>query len=181
MKPKADAVFLEVYDAHYGSVLGYVGLHASRIADVQDIVQNVFIAFYEILRKKGIESINEPEAYLITMAKHELQKMSKKQFMSVQMDDSDEFGSEWENIPDPRAENELLIQHMTVEQLFECIEKFDVLSQKILFGHYRLGYTLKELSELFSISENTVKTRLYRSLKKLREEALKGDLDENNQ
>jgi len=150
MKPKADAVFLEVYDAYYGSVLGYVGLHATRIADVQDIVQNIFIAFYEIIRKKGNERIDEPEAYLITIAKHELQKAAKKQFMTVQMDDSKEFGSEWENIPDPKAEHELLIQRMSVEQLFACIETFDVLSQKILFGHYRMGYTLKELSEQFS-------------------------------
>lgn len=181
MKPKADTVFLEVYDAYYGSVLGYVGLHATRIADVQDIVQNVFIAYYEIIRKKGSERIDEPEAYLITIAKHELQKAAKKKFMTVQMDDSEEFGSEWENIPDPKAEHELLIQRMTVEQLFACIETFDVLSQKILFGHYRMGYTLKELSEQFSISENTVKTRLYRSLKKLREQALKGDSDEIDQ
>lgn len=54
----------------------FVLSHASRFQDAEDIIQNVYTRFYKRISEKGCDDIESAEAFLINIAKFELQELS---------------------------------------------------------------------------------------------------------
>ena len=53
-------------------------------------------------------------------------------------------------------------------ELYEAVRKLSLETQTIIFLHYYEEYTLKEISKITGYNLNTIKSRLYAGLKKLR-------------
>lgn len=53
-------------------------------------------------------------------------------------------------------------------ELYEAVRQLAPETQTIIFLHYYEGYTLKEISKITGYNLNTIKSRLYAGLKKLR-------------
>ena len=53
-------------------------------------------------------------------------------------------------------------------ELYEAVRQLSPETQTIIFLHYYEEYTLKEISQITGTNENTVKSRLYAGLKKLK-------------
>ena len=71
---KANKDFNNLYDETYHQVLRYVIAKCDNLANVEDIVQNVYIKVYEVLDKKGIDYFERPIPLLIKFCKNELFK-----------------------------------------------------------------------------------------------------------
>jgi len=164
--------FNENYDALYYKVTSYVISKCNNICDVEDIVQEVFIEFYELISKKGEEYIINPEAMVIQIAKFKILKHYKvweklKIFTSLykQNEDGEDYEVEQpENIDIP----DFYINVETTSEIWKILMEKPQDVQKIFGLFYYCDNTIKEIAALLSISESLVKHKLYRTLEEIR-------------
>ncbi len=57
---------------------------------------------------------------------------------------------------------------ISTQELYEVLEGIDSPEKEILILHFFEGFRLKEIAEILELNENTVKTKMYRSLNLLR-------------
>ena len=57
---------------------------------------------------------------------------------------------------------------ISTKELYEVLEGIDSPEKEILILHFFEGFRLKEIAEILELNENTVKTKMYRSLNLLR-------------
>ena len=160
-------LFETIYHATFKPISKYVYFNAAQLADAEDIVQNVYAHFYHSVIQKD-KPVENPQAYLMTMAKNELALYYKdKATQAIQLDD--ETTSSFENIPDETDLALETIEKFSVDQIYKQIETLDITDQKILGGRFRYELTFAEIAKAMEISENTVKTRYYRSIQTLKQ------------
>jgi RNA polymerase sigma factor (sigma-70 family) len=161
------ALFETIYHATFKAISKYVYFNSAQLADAEDIVQNVYAHFYHSVIQKD-KTVENPQAYLMTMAKHELALYYKdKASQAVQLDE--ETTSAFENIPDETDLALETIERFSVDQIYKQIETMDPLDQKILGGRFRYELTFAEIAKAVEISENTIKTRYYRAIQSLKQ------------
>ena len=68
-----------------------------------------------------------------------------------------------------RSNEDLLMLEGERQVLVEALWKLSLKYRKVIILHYYDGYTTKEVAEILSISENTVKTRMSRGRRRLKE------------
>ncbi len=106
-------------------------------------------------------------SWFFRIATNEIYKNSESESKLNTIADSDKFQN---NTPDPhRSQLSRIILTEDQVQLYDCLEKLNNQDQDILTLHYWEGLKTREVAEALSISENTVKTRLARSRKKLKQ------------
>lgn len=160
------ALFETIYHATFKTISKYVYFNSAQLADSEDIVQNVYAHFYHSVIQKD-KPVDNPQAYLMTMAKNELALYYKdKASQAIQLDE--EGLSAFDNIPDETDLALETIDKFSVEQIYKQIETLDSMDQKILGGRFRYELTFAEIAKAMEISENTVKTRYYRSIQVLK-------------
>lgn len=164
-------LFETIYRATFNTVSKYVYFNAAQLADAQDIVQNVYAHYYHSVIQKD-KTVENPQAYLMTMAKNELALYYKdKAVQPIQLDEASQ--SAFDNIPDETDLALETIEKFAVEAIYEKIATLDPIDQKILGGRFRYELTFAEIANSMNLSENTVKTRYYRSIQTLKDKLTK--------
>lgn len=164
-------LFETIYRATFNTVSKYVYFNAAQLADAQDIVQNVYAHYYHSVIRKD-KTVENPQAYLMTMAKNELALYYKdKAVQPIQLDEDAQ--SAFDNIPDETDLALETIEKFAVEAIYEKIATLDPIDQKILGGRFRYELTFAEIASSMGLSENTVKTRYYRSIQTLKDKLVK--------
>lgn len=160
--------FLKIYEETYPIVLRYVVSKTDNISNISDIVQNVYLNFYKVYKKKN-NYINNYRYFIIDITKKEIFKYyrSKEKFKDIF---SDVDFSRLENFV---KSSELIdidfINKYNREMVWLEIEKMNLLTQKILVLHYLDELSIKDVAKVLSTNENTVKTRIYRAISELKE------------
>ena len=166
--------FNEIYDSTSKSVLTFITAKCGRTADIYDIFQDTYMELYQVLDKRGVEYIENDNAFIFTIAKQKIAryytlKERLKNFVSMHTADEDEKEVEL---------SEFEIDSFSVEEfvvngaLYETIKQFlhskpeDV--QKIFYLMYDVDLTIPEIAQALSISVSSVKNKLYRTLKEIR-------------
>ena len=151
MREKLIEFLLENQNKFYRYAFTYV--HHREMA--MDTVQNSFLKAME-----NIHTLRNPDAmktWFYRILTHECLLLLKK--------------AQKENLVEPSEIQEEIYFEKAYEgsvELYEAVRQLSPETQTIIFLHYYEEYTLKEISKITGYNLNTVKTRLYAGLKKLK-------------
>lgn len=160
-------VFLTAIEKRYGRSLRrfLAGRLHHAAADVPDLVQEVYL---RMLRIDDHEAIQNPQAYLYTVASHVVHRHLLRQSVSAKMTNVTEAELDVEHDP---AEELALEQQFQV--LGAALQKLSPNAYATLVMHRRDGVPLKEVAERLGVSYGMAKRYLGTALtylqKRLRE------------
>lgn len=158
-----DAYFDEVYGEYAARLKRFVVVRIRTVSDMEDIVQEVWKRFYE---RTAIIRPQEPFRYLIKIAKGELYKRYRKQ--SLQNEREEPL---LESLPDAQAPFEpALLDRMDAAAVWQIVKTEPLLSYQSFVLYYGFDQTVRQIAHALSISEDAVKSRLYRTRERIRVE-----------
>lgn len=159
--------FNEIYDKTYSKVLKYVIAKCDNLSNIQDIMQNIYLNLYNTILRKN-EYIKNEEAFIYSLAKREIFKYYslKNKFLSVF--NNIEFDSLENNLIEDNMIDINLINKENFNIIWEYLKKEDLETQKIISLYYMEEIGIKNISILLKLNENTVKTKIYRTISKIR-------------
>jgi len=172
--PNTASRFDEIYNSTKKAVLAFITAKCGRTADINDIFQDTFFELYQLMSKRGVEYVTYEKALVLKIAKRKVAKyysLTQRLKIFVSMTVINEDGEET-----PLSELEagsFLTEDFVINQmLLETAQRFilkkpeDV--KKVFYMFYNIGLTIPEIAKELSISESSVKNKLYRTLKELR-------------
>ncbi len=65
-------IFKKIYDSTYNKLIKYIACRCNNINDVDDILQETYLAFYKVLLNN--KTIENYESYIYTIAKNNISK-----------------------------------------------------------------------------------------------------------
>lgn len=168
--------FNEIYDKTYNNVLKFVVCKCSNMEDVNDIVQEIYIALYKkITEDYDIQNI---DSYILGIAKNKINKhyglLYKFKKLSLNNHDDDELEL-IENIPSNVDIESITIKDVDLEIIWKQLKKKKLIIQKIFYLYYNLDFTIKEIANELHSNESYIKNCLYRTLKELQKFMRKDD------
>lgn len=161
--------FNEIYENTYQSVLKYVVCKCANLADVNDIVQEVYIEVYKkIITHHKIKHTN---AYIIGIARHKVYQYYGYlyRFKTISL-----FGKEKDEIElidkleDETDIEQLVYDKCDLESVWSYLNTKSTNIQRIFFLYYNSELTIKEIADTLHVGESYVKNCLYRTLKELK-------------
>ncbi|MEG0295180.1 MAG: sigma-70 family RNA polymerase sigma factor [Clostridium sp.] len=169
MVSKLENRLAEIYEETNKEVLRYVTTKCKSPNDIDDLMQNIYFSFYKRLKKKG-DMYEGNIKYLITIARHEvfklygILKMSQDLIPVFSKHNDDEYVS---------IENEIKTEDVSYNvvlcnEVWEYLKRQDILTFKVFVLYFNNDMKIKDISNELKVSESTVKNRLYRTIKEIR-------------
>jgi len=176
-----NAAFEELVSLFQAEIFRMVYYRTQSRMDAEDLTQEIFLLAYKNL--SGLKDLDRFRPWIFSIAVNRVRDFHrKKRILSIFSFSSDEGEQE---IPDSEIHGDpgVLQQIMNHEfwgQVKRLANKFSPLEREVFFLRFMDDLSIKEISEVLSKSESAVKTHLYRSLKKFKEDSaflqvLKGD------
>jgi RNA polymerase sigma-70 factor (ECF subfamily) len=165
-----DYYFNRVYSETVPALSRFVINKCGNILDVEDILQNIYARFFRRIVKKGHRDIENPEAFLINIAKFECKNyfgsLKKRSGVTSFTDFSDEqmYEIEAEMSKNSKQLEDVLCNEMLARQIFEDIAAQDALTGKIFYLHFVCDLKLDEIAKELELKLSTVKNKLYRTI-----------------
>lgn len=132
--------------------------------DICEAVQSTMIlAFKHIKRVKNAEYL---KTWIVRILINECKKIYKKNKKQIFED------IQTKEIADTKNDYDLINSELNFNTLLELL---DYKERQILILYYSSGFSIKEISKILHINENTVKTRMRKAKSKLREK-FKGEM-----
>lgn len=161
-----------IYLEFHLSISKYIILKCDKTNDVQDILQNTFLCFFNRVRKFGVKHVLFPKQYLLRIAHDELSKFYKEKALK-----SDLINKSTESFIDDECFDEREFEYflnkdtyddkILIYDIWETINLFDEIDKKIFLLRFIYDTRLEDISKELNLSLSSVKNRLYRGLKKL--------------
>jgi RNA polymerase sigma-70 factor (ECF subfamily) len=155
---KIEDLFKEIYDSNYKLVYFCVANFIKNKLDIEEIVDDVFINFYNHVNNINIDG--SIKYYLTRSAKNAcinfLKKNERKEI----------------NIDTKYLENITYVELKYNDNNLFCEIKniLDEDEYNIIFNYIVMGYSLVEIASLMNVSKNTIKSKYRRALIKLKKE-----------
>ena len=165
MKQGDEKGFASFYTQTYKYVYSRARCMFSDEDEVQDLVQEVYLAAYRNIHT--LETSESIFAWLRTITFYQGTKMLKKRRKEVLL--SEEHEEVFENNPDD--ETEIADDYMNredIQVIRECIQKLSDEQKTVILAYYYDNLKVEEIADLLSISEGTIKSRLYLARKNLK-------------
>lgn len=147
--------FKEIVE-EYHKMVYHISLEYLRNKDdAEDIVQEVFLKYVGHVLEEGKFTDKKHEKYwiirvTINLCCNELKKLGRKKSIKLE-------------------ENSMKKTYILQDnELFDEIEKLEEKYKSVFILHYLEDFKVSEISEILTISEDTVKTRLKRAREKLK-------------
>lgn len=168
-------LFNEIYDGTRKKVLAVITAKCCNTSDIGDLFQETYCELFRVLSSRGGGYVENPEAFTVRLAKRKIARYYsslERRRATVSLMSEDENGDDIDlslfcsdgfSVEDSAVNSEMLglIRGLIAEK--------DETTKKIFYLFYTLEYTIPQISDLLEVSESTVKNRLYRTLKQLRE------------
>jgi RNA polymerase sigma factor (sigma-70 family) len=160
--------FEDIYNATHERISKHVFFKVQNSQDAQDIVQELFFAFYKHMLKCTAK-IENPQAYLIQMANNELSKYYKKKAESEITIEIGEDGLDLiESVPDDFELELDVLKKIAIEKIWFEIDKLSLLDKDLLIARFRFDMTYEEISKKYSMPESTIKGRIYMAIETIK-------------
>lgn len=164
MTSQALREFDSIYNETFNEIKRYVILKCRNIADVEDILQNIYTDAYKKLKK----NVSVDKSYIFGIANHKINDYYRFRFKDKIVDYfKNEEDSGIENIRDEFNLEETVSNRYDTDKVWNYLKKKKSVISKIFYLYYHEELTLKEISEFLNITESNVKHYLYRTLKEL--------------
>ena len=162
--------FNDIYDKTYSDIIKYVIVKCHNINDANDIIQDVYFELWKILNKKEINDSNI-KSFLIGIAINKIKKHYSliQRFKTISFFDKDSNDIELiDNIKSDIDIENLVIKNDDWNSLWKYLKnKKNQDIPKVFYLYYKLGLSLKEISNELDKSESYIKNLIYRILKEL--------------
>ena len=159
--------FARIYDTNYDYIYKYLIIKSDSRETAEDILQNVFLNLYK--RMLEGEKVLDPKHYLLRAAKHRLADYYRSRRFNDSLDDTVE-------IVDEKALGELENDSgYAYEEIMQSLKEADETTYKIFVLHFGHDCTIEKTAKTLGLAESTVKSKLYRALKKLKNKAKEGE------
>lgn len=132
----------------------------NAVADVPDLLQEIFL---RVLRVERPEMIRNPEAYLLTIARHVLYQHQIRRSGEPEVVDVTEVLAEIEDTRSPTAED-LVDAQQRVAQLQKVLARLPPKAYATLILHRVKGQTLEQIAGQLGVSRSMVKKYLTTAL-----------------
>ena len=166
--------FDEVYQKVYRDLLRYAVIHMEQPTDAEDVLQNVFVAFYRRISRFGHLDILIPKAFLMRMLQREISRWNEQS-----RKDENLFSLEQEaECTDPEVQIEdLVLNRRMAETVMEAAGKLPADSYRVFVLYYGYELSTDEIARELDISREAVKTRLFRARNAVRKQLANGGKD----
>jgi len=132
------------------------------------------VELYKLLIRRGVDYVTHEKALVFRIAKRKIAKHFSllerlKIFVSTTSvnDDNEEFDlTEFES--EALSAEDLTIDNILYENAHQYIKSKSEDVRKVFYLKYDIGLTIPEIAQALSLSEATVRNKLYRTLKELR-------------
>ena len=176
-----ERAFNQLVNLWYKRIYNYAYKHCSDEEMSSDITQRTFIAVYKNLSKLKETGSFKPWVYRIAtnLCYEEGRKKAKRATVSIGVTRNE--NDEESYVGDGEAKGVIFNPERTYQQLelekilFDCLHELPEDQRSVIIMKEYEGMKFHEIADALDASENTVKTRLYRGLK-----VLKNRLDEKN-
>ena len=154
--------FIKIYDDTYDYICRYLTSKLDSREHIQDALQSVYLDFYRSLVNCDGRIKN---------AKHYILRIAKR-YVADHYRSADK--NAFENIDDLDISDETVFRRLEndssfdYEQVMSQLRRADDLTYRIFVLHYQYDYTIKKTALCLGLSPSTVKSRLYRTLSKLK-------------
>jgi RNA polymerase sigma-70 factor (ECF subfamily) len=137
---------------------------------------------YQLINKRGADYVTGEKALVLKIAKQKIARNYTllnrfKMFVSMTVKNDDNESVEIElsdsEINSMRMED-CVVNQIMLENVHRYIEKKPTEIGKIFYLFYNAGLSIPEIAEELSLSESSVKNKLYRTIKELRNLLVKG-------
>jgi RNA polymerase sigma-70 factor (ECF subfamily) len=173
-KMNVDAYFDSIYNDTRTEVLEFIVIKSSNADQVDDIFQNVYQSFYVRISRKGFGDIQNPCAFLIELAKKELAHHFKRGTLKREME-TDLEGYDEAVDADEVSFVDLMEHKNALNRAQEIVRKMPLLSYKTFILYYFYDMSVSSISEQLELSEDSVKSRLWRARNMVRK-GIKGEI-----
>lgn len=156
---KALNKFNKIYDDSYDYVLKKVICKCSHISDIEDIMQNIYLAVYQSIIKG--KEVNKSYILKITDNKiNDYYRFKYKDKIISLFAKEDEFDS----IPSNIDIESSTIKKYDIEKVWNYLKNKKIIIFKIFILYYNFDLKIKDIAKLLNIKEMTIKNYLYRTL-----------------
>ena len=171
--PKTILRFDEIYNSTNKAVLSFITARCKNTADIHDIFQDTYIELYKLLSRRGVGYITNDKALIMRIAKRKIARyysfMERVRMVSSLNPKNDDEEVE---ILDLIVENfdmeEFTANRLILEKAKQYIKSKPDEIKKVFYLFYSVDLTIAEIAAELSISESSVKNKLYRTLKELK-------------
>ncbi len=152
----------------------------SNIDDVNDLIQDIYVELYKILKKKKHIVLENYQNYIIGIAKKKLQKhyglLYKFKIEPIYTkSEEQEYEVEIPSNMDVEADT---IKKLNAEAVWKYIKKKNINVIKVFYLYYCLELKISQIAIELNLSESNVKNLLYRTIKDIKENVkIEGDTD----
>lgn len=151
-------------------MLSYIIAKCGNTEDIADIFQETYTELVRVLQRRGVAYVKNPDAFVMQIAKRKVYRhykwLERWRGREKEWDDGEIEGAQVG--PMPVSFEDLVLTKATVERAVVYLKQKDDLTRKIFYLHFYMDKRLREIAELLDVKESTVKNRLYRTLKELK-------------
>ncbi|MBO4623382.1 MAG: sigma-70 family RNA polymerase sigma factor [Bacilli bacterium] len=155
MKQLTDLEFTRVFDQYFKELFNIAYGYTHDSFDAEDIVQEVFIKFYQT--HKTCNDDND-KYWLIRLTINKSLDFLRKKKNAKALTSSEYI----DNLPDSYRNNDN-------DDIYECVNLLNKSYKTIIVFRYFNNYSVKEIARILKISESNATTRLSRAKIKLKE------------
>lgn len=164
--------FNDIYDKTHLDLLKYVIIKCHNINDANDIIQETYLEFWNIMNKKNLSNSNI-KSYLIGIANNKIKKhftlLQKIKTISL-FEKNDKDIEIIDTIKDGIDINSLIIQEDNWNIIWKYIKrKKNQDIPKVFYLYYKFELSIKEISKYLNVNESYIKNLIYRTLKELQD------------
>ncbi len=151
-----------LYDQYVDDIFRYIQFRIRNREKALDLTQEVFIRVWQSYLSKG-NSLDFPKALLYKVAHNLLVNSYQRDISYYSLDEMSEEGFE---VKDTANDFQKIFD---VRDLYQAISQLSKKDAEIILLKYIEGFSVKEISEIYNISENALSVRLHRAISKLEE------------
>ncbi|PGO32475.1 RNA polymerase subunit sigma [Bacillus cereus] len=155
--------YSELYDKTIQEVYKTAHFLIEDKADIDDVVQEIYIQLYESLRKYDIEKPFRP--WLIGLAIKQIHSYRRKRWMRLRIVKK----AEEQRKPVQIDFSSDVVSKISNQKLIELIHKLPYKLKQVIILRYLHDYSQEEVAQILHIPIGTVKSRIHAALKKLRQ------------
>ena len=153
-----------LYENTYFDVSKYVVCKCSNPEDVEDILQNIYLAVFKAVSK----NVNITNTYIMGIAKNKVKDYYRFNYKEkiVSLFSSKDNLEMIDTIPADVDIESSLIDKYDTDFVWEYLKSKKVIIFKVFYLYFKLELTIKEISECLSLTESNVKHCLYRTIRR---------------
>lgn len=166
--------FDEIYGATSRAALALITARCARTADIADIYQDTYLEVYRALCRRGTGYVANDRAFVLRIARQKLSRhyaLSERLRMFVPMTGKNREGEEFD-VSDLEVDafltEDFAVDHILLKEARAMIRQKPEDVKKVFYLFYDVGLRIPEIARLLGMGESSVKNKLYRTLKELR-------------